>query len=50
MEFKEYRKKTLERVKRYLEALAEFKAKDEKAIRLWLRVGGENQQVFAGVP
>ncbi len=31
MEFKEYQKKTLEQVKQYLEALAEFKAKNEKA-------------------
>ncbi len=31
MEFKEYQKKTLEQVKQYLEAHAEFKAKNEKA-------------------
>ena len=31
MEFKEYQKKTLEQVKQYLEALAEFRAKNEKA-------------------
>ena len=34
MELKEYQKKTLEHVKRYLEALAEFKAKNEKAIEI----------------
>jgi len=31
MELKDYQKKTLEQVKRYLEVLAEFKAKNEKA-------------------
>ncbi len=34
MEPKEYQKKTLEQVKRYLETLAEFKAKNEKAIEI----------------
>lgn len=32
MELKDYQKKTLEQVKRYLESLAEFKAKNDKAI------------------
>ena len=34
MELKEYQKKTLEQVKRYLESLAKFKAKNEKAIEI----------------
>jgi len=34
MELKEYQKKALEQVKRYLEALAEYKAKNEKAIQI----------------
>ena len=34
MELKEYQKKALEQVKRYLETLAEFKAKNEKAIKI----------------
>ena len=34
MELKEYQKKTLEQVKRYLEALAEYKAKNEKAVEI----------------
>src|SRR4030066_1489906 len=34
MELKEYQKKTLEQVKRYLEALAELKAKNEKAVQI----------------
>jgi len=34
MELKDYQKKTLEQVKRYLESLAEFKAKNEKAIEI----------------
>lgn len=34
MELKEYQKKTLEQVKRYLETLSEFKAKNEKAIEI----------------
>jgi type III restriction enzyme len=34
MELKEYQKKTLEQVKRYLEALAEIKAKNERAIEI----------------
>jgi len=34
MELKEYQKKTLEQVKRYLESLAEFKAKNETAIKI----------------
>jgi len=34
MELKEYQKKTLEQVKRYLEVLAEFRAKNEKAIEI----------------
>lgn len=34
MELKEYQKKTLEQVKRYIEVLAEFKAKDKKAIEI----------------
>ncbi|MGH7801445.1 MAG: DEAD/DEAH box helicase [Thermodesulfobacteriota bacterium] len=34
MELKEYQKKTLEQVRRYLESLAEFKAKNEKAIEI----------------
>lgn len=34
MELKEYQKKTLEQVKRYLGSLAEFKAKNEKAIEI----------------
>lgn len=34
MELKEYQKKTLEQVKRYLETLAEFKAKNEKAKKI----------------
>ena len=33
MELKEYQKKTLEQVKRYLEALAEFRAKNERLIK-----------------
>lgn len=34
MELKDYQKKTLEQVKRYLEALAELKAKNEKAVQI----------------
>ncbi|MDZ4383662.1 MAG: DEAD/DEAH box helicase family protein, partial [Thermodesulfovibrionia bacterium] len=34
MELKEYQKKTLVEVKRYLEALAELKAKNEKAVQI----------------
>ncbi|PIU61118.1 MAG: restriction endonuclease subunit R, partial [Armatimonadetes bacterium CG07_land_8_20_14_0_80_40_9] len=34
MELKEYQKKTLKQVKYYLDALAEFKAKNEKAIEI----------------
>jgi type III restriction enzyme len=34
MELKDYQKKTLEQVKLYLESLAEFKAKNEKAIEI----------------
>lgn len=34
MELKEYQKKALERVKHYLETLAEYKAKNEKAIQI----------------
>jgi len=34
MELKEYQKKTLEQVKRYLESLAEFKEKNQKAIEI----------------
>lgn len=34
MELKEYQKKTLEQVKRYLEVLAELKVKNEKAIEI----------------
>jgi len=34
MELKEYQKKTLEQVKRYLDALSEFKAKNEKAVKI----------------
>ncbi|MBE0433782.1 DEAD/DEAH box helicase family protein [candidate division WOR-3 bacterium] len=34
MELKEYQKKTLEQVKRYLEELAKFKAKNEKTIAI----------------
>ena len=34
MELKEYQKKTLDQVKRYLEALAEFKLKNETAIKI----------------
>lgn len=34
MELKEYQKKTLEQVKKYLEALAELKAKNDKAIAI----------------
>jgi len=34
MELKEYQKKTLDQVKQYLDALAEFKAKNEKAIEI----------------
>lgn len=34
MELKEYQKKTLEQIKRYLDSLAEFRAKNAKAIEL----------------
>lgn len=34
MELKEYQKKALEQVKRYLESLAEFKAKNDKALEI----------------
>ena len=41
MELKEYQKKTLEQVKRYLEALAEFKIKTPKYFTLdaWEKCG-----------
>jgi type III restriction enzyme len=38
VELKEYQKKTLDQVKRYLEALAEFKAKNETAILIDLEL------------
>lgn len=34
MELKEYQKKTLEQVKLYLDALADFKAKNDKAVEI----------------
>jgi hypothetical protein len=34
MELKEYQKKTLEQVKLYLDALSDFKAKNDKAVEI----------------